>query len=226
MSGDFYAPMIALSSHRPFKGEPEYRRNQLRAKASWERIFNKIIYVGVFEPDLMSDKTEIIESADWPTMEQLFQVAGWQRETVCLVNADIVLTPTILQVEELLMLEGVKALTSRRYTFNPAAPDFEKAKVGKDLGFDIFIADPDVWQKLCSVVPDDFRIGHNQWDTWLLYTLQCMFKERCRDFTGWKCVFHPQHSGRKVSKHKMIPKQIPMTTLPAPVKPCVSPERT
>lgn len=188
--------MTVISSFRPLGEHPEYDHNQMVAKASWEGVFDRIIYVNQPEPKLASPKTEFVPTTEThPFIQTMAQVASAQPGWSAIVNADIVIGPSLKAAEHSLRLHGAKAAMSRRYEFNPAV-GMGEAKV-VDLGLDFFAAVPGTWRQAAEVIPPAFRIGHQQWDTWMLGFINAACGRFCFDLTSYRCVFHPKHEGRR-----------------------------
>ena len=186
--------MIAVSSHRKHgKTLCVYRKNQIRAKESWERYFDQIIYFGPVEPALVSDKTFFIPSDNWPFIRDMAAEASRQpSEFVAIVNADIVVTQPIRQIEGIMRASGMKAVSSRRR-------DMQTRKLlDNDKGRDIFICTPHVWSRVAANVPATCRIGHQQWDSWMIAFLRTTLQNRFGEFTRIPCIYHPRHSGRNM----------------------------
>lgn len=187
--------MIALSSFRPHNLSDEYRANQIRAKKSWDRVFEKVVYLANYEADLDSDKTSFLGYSGWPRINELAQVAAAQPSMVALVNADIVVTDPIVQVERKMVYTGIQAAVSRRFEFDASNPDFTMAVI-VDKGLDIFVTTPRMWKLVAAEIPENLRIGQIQFDTWLTGFFLVKLRNAFRDFSRFKCVFHPKHGGR------------------------------
>lgn len=189
--------MIAVSSLRPLsKCTPEVVRNQTVAKRSWDSVFERIIYLNQTEPELDSPKTEWKGSDGCPMIRDLMQHCQGHEGWSCIVNADILIRPTVFKriLATLREREAVAAI-SRRWQFEPEAT--VRTLTLADLGLDIFCATREVWKEAFRVVPDQFRIGHCLWDTWMLGFLNLTSNGNWYDFTPSKCVLHPAHGSRK-----------------------------
>lgn len=191
--------MIALSSHRPHHKSVEFRHNQLLAKRSWEGAFTKIIYAGIEEPELHSQKTTFIQAEDWPRIQTLAQIAAEQQGIVAILNADIVVNNRLREVENRMWARGGVCGSSRRYHFDAHTPDLTHAKlIESDRGRDIFIARQNIWKRIAREVPEYLRIGHQQWDAWMTDFFREHYNQRFIDFTAMKCIFHPKHEDRQM----------------------------
>lgn len=193
--------MIAVSSHRPHSHSEEFRSNQILAKRTWEGVFQRIIYLGEFEPELNSPITQFIETDQWPFIRKLMEIASTQRGFVAILNADLVLDPKLRPLEHFMRGKGYCCASSRRFHFDPGQPDFHKALAeadcGNDRGRDIFIARNDVWRRAMTHVPMQMRIGHGRWDAWMVDYFRSNYNESFMDFTDDRLVFHPIHGDRR-----------------------------
>ena len=190
--------MIALSSHRPHSKSREFAFNQRLAWLSWQGCFNKIIYAGPPEAELQSRKTVFIQTEDFPTIQTLAKIASEQsEESVAVLNADICVGHRFGQVK--LRMQSMLCASSRRWHFDPTNPqNFENAVlIDSDRGRDIFIAKKRVWKRIADLVPGHLRIGHQQWDAWMTDYFNSL-KPSFFDFTGIKCIFHPNHGDRQM----------------------------
>lgn len=188
--------MIAISTFRPLDECPEYRENQLRAKASWDVAFSAVVYFGKFEKRLSGARTSFIPRTGLPTAKEMMRFAGgFKTAWPCIVNADIVVAPKFRKVEDELFRRKFKCAFSLRWQKNPQAPTFPERVT--DMGLDLFCATPDVWDQTADACPHEFRIGKILWDTWLLQYWAAHFLKDCYDFTPSRCVFHPIHGNRK-----------------------------
>lgn len=190
--------MIAISSFKPFCRSEAVAANALAAKASWETVFEKIIYVGQEEePQLDSPKTEFVSGTDCPPIKQLAELAASQSRWSCLINADIVATPLLLKAEK--VLAGLKAVAAMSLRWQDGEV--------KDNGLDFFCACPKLWKAIAPTVPADLRIGRALWDTWMLAAFgNCGalgVPGEVYDLTMWKMILHPKHEDRDWPKHEV-----------------------
>lgn len=193
--------VTAISSVRPHSRSPEFARNQSMAWRSWQWAFSKIIYVGIEEPELHSQKTSFVAAEDWPRIQTLAEVAANQPVSVlapvAIVNADIVIGQRFSNVRNMFTYKWCGS--SRRYHFDPHTPNYERATlIEADRGRDIFIAQRRIWKQIAEKVPSHLRIGHQQWDAWVTDYFNEHYKSGFFDFTGMKCIFHPKHEDRQM----------------------------
>jgi hypothetical protein len=191
--------MIAISSARRHDRNPEYAANQKRAAVSWSGIFNTVYYFGSFEEDLAAPHVMWARADDWPTIKEMASFASHIKgDLVALINADIVVTPEILAVEQKLKELTIPAATSYRYEFDPTKPDFSEAvRIKEDRGMDIFVAPGEIWKMVAERIPEYLRIGHPTHDSWLCGFFCKNFGFGFRQFTDYRCIFHPKHNGRE-----------------------------
>lgn len=192
--------MNIVSSHRPHNVSGEYRRNQVLAKNTWEGICHKITYFGEHEPELGSYKTTFVPSEQWPKIKALAECAGNYNGLTAILNADIVLTPTILGLERQMRLKRHLCASSRRWAFrvqgHTLSDMVENAELGDERGRDIFVAGGVVWRHLANEIPDGYRIGNPYWDAFITDFFRQHYDASFVDFTSWRCVFHPIHGER------------------------------
>lgn len=193
--------MIAISSARKHEGNQEYALNQCRAASSWV-LFDQVYYFGSYEKELCHDNVLFAKSDDWPTIKSMAEFASHMKDDlVAIINADIVVTPPIKDVESKLKSLTIPSATSYRYEFDATSGDLSSAVRHKeDRGMDIFVATPDVWKMVSARIPDYLRIGHGTWDSWVCGFFCKNFGFGFRQFTDYKCIYHPKHVGR-VSPH-------------------------
>lgn len=188
--------MIAISSARRHSQDAEYAVNQKRAADSW-KLFSTVYYFGSYEEDLTRDNVRYVKSDEWPSIKDMAKFASYiHGDTVAIINADIVVTEPILEVEKKLKELTMPAATSYRYEFDPATGLESAVRIKQDRGMDIFIATPEAWKMVANRIPDYLRIGHNQWDSWICGFFCANFGFGFRQFTDYRCVFHPKHNGR------------------------------
>lgn len=190
--------MIAITSIRPFNKSDEYKTNQIRAAQSWN-LFEHVYIIGQREPELeFLAGTTFLEGLDWPTIKYISILASEIGDRyVAVINSDIVVAEPLLQAERKLQELTIPCATSYRYEFDPTDPDLSKAVRYKiDRGMDIFVALPNVWKMVADRIPEDLRIGHNRWDSWVCGFFCHNFGFGFRQFTDYRCIFHPKHDGR------------------------------
>lgn len=135
-------------------------------------------------------------------------------EYVALINADIVLTSGISNVEQRMRDCSLPSATSYRYEFEPSDyPNLDKAiRHKEDRGMDLFIAHPNIWKLVAKDVPEALWFGHNCWDTWVCGYFCHHLGYGFRQFTEDRCVFHPKHGGRNQPNVENIVKNDPYLT--------------
>jgi hypothetical protein len=190
--------MIAISSARRHDKNAEYALNQKRACESW-KLFNQVYYFGSYEEDLRKDNVLWVKSDDWPTIKRMAEFASHIRgDLAAIINADIVVSDPILEVESKLKELTIPAATSYRYEFDPETGDLGSAvRVRENRGMDIFVCTPEVWLAISKAIPEYLRIGHPTWDTWVCGFLASNYGFGFREFTSYRCIFHPRHGGRE-----------------------------
>lgn len=184
--------MNAISSFKPFSEDKEYAKLQKEAFDSWYPHFGKIVYYGDREPLLLTEKTIFVKSEQFPKIKDLVRMCALSiSDYTCLINSDIILKPGFSQIVHGLKEKNLVAAISRRY-------QMDEGTDGKlvDYGLDVFIARPMFWSKVYGSIPDNLRIGHNNWDTWMAGFFNRNLKGKAADFTHRKLVFHPKHGGR------------------------------
>lgn len=196
--------MNCVSSFRPLKDSAEIAANQLRAKASWEQVFEHITYLGTEEPLLASPKTTFIPSEQFPTIDRLLTAASAGPGWCALINADIVVASTLPALVEECQRKGIRAITSQRYEFEINDVKLRNAKV-KDSGYDFFMSDRTVWAAARNLIPPGYRIGHNRWDNWILGFLNSSIGRQFVDVTSRRVIFHPRHAERCQPYHIAVP---------------------
>lgn len=192
--------MIAISSHRPHGySSCIYKKNQKRAIKSWEMYFDSIIYFGPFEKDLVTIKTSFIPCDGWPFIWQMAAEAGRQTsDYVAIINADIVVTQPFKQIEGIMKASKLQGASSRRRDYGT------RQLLDDDRGRDIFICTPRVWAKVAKEIPRNCRIGHQQWDSWMVAFLRITLGSKYGDFTGVPCNYHPKHGQRNMPHAESI----------------------
>lgn len=188
--------MIAISTFRPLGECTDIDLNQLRAKKSWDEVFDAVILFGRFDPRMAHRNTTFIPCEDFPKIALLSRTASMCPGWSCILNADIVVAPNLISVWDEAVRRGCRAFSSFRYEYDPMDKDLGNAAV-KDMGFDFFASEPSIWGQVCQEVPDDMRMGHGLWDSWLLGFFNVNLETRFYDVTSRKCIFHPRHENRK-----------------------------
>lgn len=188
--------MIFISSVRQFDKDPsgEYQRNQLAAKASWERVATRIFYFNAREPALDSPKTVWIPADEYPRILDLCELAAQQNEWCAILNGDIVIGPGFPLVEAKLKARHATCASSWRYNFDPAVGI--QGGVHDDNGLDFFAAVPAVWQKAYEMCDDRLHVSSTGWDCWCLSLFCTFFQQGFWDVTPSRVIFHPRHLGR------------------------------
>jgi hypothetical protein len=189
--------LVAVSSFRALDESAEVAANQLRAKRSWDLVFDRIILFGDYDKRIASPTTTFIACDDFPHISPMTFVAATQPVPSCLLNADIVVAKNLKAMLNKAWVKGAVALTSQRLEFDPNTEDYFRAVV-RDLGADFFCAKPDVWKQVYKEIPKQFRIGHQRWDQWMLNFLWHTYRRRFVDITTLGPIFHPKHEGRKM----------------------------
>lgn len=187
--------MIAVSSLKPFGLSEAVNRNQRQAYASWGPVFDYIVFFGDAEPGFDGFTTTFWPSEQFPRIKDMAAFNARQPEWSCIINADIIVSPQLRVVERQLFSKRARCAISRRQTFDPETGISQGANV-TDMGLDIFCAIPEIWLEASLKIPDQFRIGHCFWDTWMLGFFNTVAPDSFFDFTPSKCIFHPQHGDR------------------------------
>lgn len=193
----YISGLVAVSSFRALDDSAEVAANQLRAKRSWDLVFDRIILFGDRDERLASPVTEFVPCEDFPHIAAMVWVASKQTVPACILNADIVVAPNLKELVNKAWAKNVLALTSQRLEFDPATEDYFRARV-VDMGADFFCAKPEVWKQAYKEIPRQFRISHQQWDNWMLNFLWHTCRRRFVDITTLGPIFHPKHEGRKM----------------------------
>lgn len=187
--------LTAISSHRPLVQSEQVAKNQIRAKRSWDGVFDQVIYFGDREEQLAGPKTTFVHSPQFPFMSVLFLAASMCSGVSCIINADIVVTQALKSGIASAISLGAEAMTSQRYEFDPVKGDLTAGRI-VDLGIDFFAATPHVWSNAAIRVPNELRIGHNKWDSWLSSYFNMSLKDRFVSLSKFRCIFHPKHGDR------------------------------
>ncbi len=198
-------PIVAVSSIRPMGESEEVDRNQLRAIRSWTKVFPQIYLFGPYSEQLDFPQVQFIDAGNHPQISLLmFAAVMAQPNPVAILNADIVVAEHLQQVAHHIWIRGF-AFTSQRYEFDPATENYDSAKI-KDLGCDFFCAMPPVWNRAWREIPDSYRIGGGQWDSWTLGFLGTVFRKRFFCVNSLRLIFHPIHVERKRPVLKEAPR--------------------
>jgi hypothetical protein len=192
----YISGLVAVSSFRALDDSAEIAANQIRAKRSWDIVFDRILLFGAYDKRMASATTEFIKSEDFPHISAMAWVASQQTVPVCILNADIVVAKNLKTLVNQAWSKGALAMTSQRLEFNPKTEDYFRARV-VDMGADFFCAKPEVWKQVYKAIPQQFRIGHNQWDNWMLNFLWHTCRRRFVNITTLGPNFHPKHGERK-----------------------------
>lgn len=199
--------LTAISTFRPFEDRhSEHSKNQIAAWQSWQHAFDAILYLNQPEPALVSNKTRFIPWEDFPSLKDAARLAiaagGW----ACIINADIVVSDRMPEVENYLRNHGAQCASSWRYEFDPVIGRISGKVV--DNGLDFFAAESWMWERVADVASDTLRLGCTFWDTWLLSFFNAMAPGTFYDLTPARLIFHPKHGDRKYGPgpdHKTIP---------------------
>lgn len=183
--------MIAISSFRPFDKDPDgsYRRNQLFAFQSWQRVFSKIYFFNSHEKELASAKTTFIPSPEHPTVLSLVELAAMQDEWCAILNSDIVIGQNFPQVEAKLRMRKASCAASWRFNFDPAIGI--QSGVHNDNGLDFFTGTPEVWRRCYEMIDDRLCIGSGGWDQYMLSFFGTYFQTGFFNITPARVIFHP-----------------------------------
>lgn len=188
--------MTAVSSPRPHLDCPEeIEMNQIRAKESWNKVFQSIIYLGCPIPGFQ-EKTSFIPHTGKPTIKRLAEVCAQQYGWSCIINSDIVMAPQTRHLESNLEAFGGLCAVSRRYEIPPSGNIEDAILLPDDYGLDFFCAKQEVWQFVATVIPEQFKIGMIVWDQWMSNCFVREFQPYCYDLTPSRLVFHPRHANR------------------------------
>jgi hypothetical protein len=178
---------------------PEYDRNQLAAKASWEPLAEAIVYFNDPQPQLASAKTLFVPAEQHPKILDMVALCAAQPGWSALINSDIVLGHRFSVVEGKLKNKNCTAACSWRFEFDPARgiESASKERVAHDNGLDVFCATQAVWKKVAYAVPEILRFGSAFWDSWMLSFFATFECASYADFSPAHVVFHPNHGSRQ-----------------------------
>ena len=188
--------MIFVSSCRTFEKDPTgtYSRNQLAAKASWERCASQIVYFNDWQPQLRSNKTWFIDSEPYPRILDILEFCCFQNDWCAILNADIVLGNNFPLVEAKLKSKHATCASSWRYNFDPERGI--STGVHNDNGIDFFAATPEVWRIAYDLCPEELRLGSGYWDGWMLSVFGTFAPIGFYNITPAKVIYHPNHGNR------------------------------
>lgn len=195
MFDPYISGLVAVSSFRALNDSAEVAANQLRAKRSWDLVFDRILLFGDYDERLASPITHFRPCVDFPHISEMVLEASKQTVPVCILNADIVVDPHLKAMVNQAWAKGALAMTSQRLEFDPKTEDYFRAVV-RDFGCDFFCAKPEVWRKVYKAIPAAYRIGAGGWDNWMLGYLSLTFPRRFFDITTLAPIFHPKHGDR------------------------------
>lgn len=189
--------MLIVSSPRPFETLSHYNKDQIKAKLSWEKSFKEILYVSHWplDEELSGPNVKIVKSnEDFPTIKFMAAMcSGSPYPYAVMANSDIEIDPKgFARVIEAMDRSKLFAATSRRYTYY-GEDKGEATILPGDFGLDIFVAKPEAWGEVVNSIPSDLYIGHNGWDTWMMRFFATRYGMSFRNFSDYRCVFHPMH---------------------------------
>lgn len=187
--------MIALSSLKPIGTHDESDTNQFNAWESWQKSFSACVYFNEPQRVLQSSNTLYVPSSDFPHLWQFVEWAAYQSDWCCIINSDILIGHNWQQALNKIRIKKSKCFTSWRYEFNSAL-GLANARV-VDCGIDIFAACPDVWKAVLAHIPENLRIGCQQWDSWMLGAFGELAGKSFVGISNHRCIFHPKHGNRK-----------------------------
>jgi len=200
----YISGLVAISSFRPLADSTEVAANQLRAKRSWDGVFDRIFLFGAYDQRLATPTTSFIKCEDFPRIAPMVWVAANQTVPACILNADIVVAQNLKDLLNQAWSKNALAMTSQRLEFDPKTEDYFRARV-VDMGADFFCAKPDIWKLAYKEIPTAFRIGHQRWDNWMLNFFWYHCQRRFVDITTLGPIFHPKHGDRKMPHHIVVP---------------------
>lgn len=181
--------MLFVTSCRPMGNNPEYDRNQLAAKASWERYASACVYFNERQPQLASAKTWFVDAEPYPRIMDLCEFCASQSEWCAILNADIVIGPNFPSVEAKLKARKATCASSWRYNFDPAIGISSGAH--NDNGIDFFAATPEVWAIAYDLCQEQLRLGSGYWDGWMLSVFGTFAPLGFYNLTPARVIYHP-----------------------------------
>lgn len=190
--------MIAISSGLDLWSR-DRQDNKFNASVSWNRVFSNVIFLseGPSKYPKEWDKEECIPISFRPTIKYMAGIASNQKEWSCLINADIIVSPRLKLAENALNKLSADCAFSMRIPVDGFRP--------VDLGLDFFCARPEVWKLVAGAIPEQFLIGKQQWDTWLMSFLAHNYPETFYDLTPSKLIYHPNHEDRGDQSIEIVP---------------------
>lgn len=184
--------MIAVSSFRPLGQNPEWDRNQLAAKASWDKVFTDVIYLNNHEEKLNTGTTCFLPTDTHPPIRELCRICAMAPGWACIINADIIVHPRLRVAESRAIQINALGLTS--YRWQRQGDQYRVI----DNGLDFFAAHFAFWTQVARACPPQLRIGHPTWDTWMIGYFNQHAPGRFFNITRYQCIMHPKHSDRRV----------------------------
>lgn len=176
--------------------DPEFDRNQLFAKASWEKVASAIVYFNEPQSALSSPKTRFIPSEPYPFLRDIVDLCADQEDWCAIINADIWIHPAFARVEQKLKSKRAVAASSWRFEFDPEKGVEPCERI--DNGMDFFAATPAAWGVIYEQeAPNFLKLGCPTWDSWLQGAFFAKFSHGLYDISDTRCVRHPKHGGRK-----------------------------
>jgi hypothetical protein len=163
------------------------------ANSSWA-AFSQIHYFSSWAKEFSNDRTRFIAEEQCPKILRMVEHAASTPGWSAIVNADIVIGPSIGKVMAKLNTLRCRCAVSRRYQFSGASTAGAKLV---DMGLDFFLARQSVWEEIAKEYPESYRMGHPGWDTIMLGAFNCIGKRDHFDITDSRVVFHPLHAERR-----------------------------
>ena len=145
-----------------------------------------MVYLNQPETEMARRKVAFVRCEDFPPIKLCCEFLSRATWPALLVNADITLDLGMMKVLEDVRTRGVLAAVSKRWTDGMVL----------DNGLDIVLSNPAIWGIIWKLCPAFFRMGNPRWDGWMLGALSSIAGIAFRDFTSYRCVFHPKHGER------------------------------
>ena len=171
--------LIAVSSFRALDDSAEVAANQLRAKRSWDLVFDRIFYSATTISDWHHPPPSSYRAKTSRTSPLMAWVASQQTVPACILNADIVVAPNLKALVNQAWTKGALAMTSQRLEFDPKTEDYFRAVV-RDLGADFFCAMPSCMEAGLQGDPEPVQNRPPTWDQWMLNFLWHTYRRRFR----------------------------------------------